>query len=208
MIYPDNIISKSLLAGVSIAIAGFIFVSCANPVIGAILFSLGLWCCVVFDLNLFTGKSGFLSDSQDFRRLLLVLILNIFAATAIGIIVKFTDSSIISTVDQLVNSRLNTDLSIIIIRSIITGFLMTLAIESETKTNNHIVLIFAVTAFILSGCYHCIADAFYYSVSSLTITNIGSVLARLTLTILFNFIGCIVYNLFINKSIIRINNTK
>lgn len=54
MIYPDNIISKSLLAGVSIAIAGFIFVSCANPVIGAILFSLGLLGCVMFDLNLFT----------------------------------------------------------------------------------------------------------------------------------------------------------
>ena len=75
MIYPDNIISKSLLAGVSIAIAGFIFASCANPVIGAILFSVGLLSVCIFELNLFTGKSGFLSDGQDFRRLLLVLIL-------------------------------------------------------------------------------------------------------------------------------------
>lgn len=208
MIYPDNIISKSLLAGVSIAIAGFIFVSCANPAIGAILFSLGLLGCVTYNLNLFTGRSGFLSDGQDFRRLLLVLILNIFAAMIVGVTIRFADSSIISAVDQLVNNRLNTDLSIIIIRSIITGFLMTLAIESETKTNNHIVLIFAVTAFILSGCYHCIADAFYYSVSSLTIANIGSVLARLSLTILFNFIGCVVYNLFVNKSIIHVSNTK
>lgn len=208
MIHPDNIISKSLLAGVSIAIAGFIFVSCANPVIGAILFSVGLLSCVITDSPLFTGRSGFLSDGQDFRRLLLVLILNIFAAIIVGVIVRFADSSVIPTVDQLVNNRLNTDLSIIIIRSIITGFLMTLAIESETKTNNHIVLIFAVTAFILSGCYHCIADAFYYSVSSIAAANIGSVLVRLLLTILFNFIGCVMYNLFISKSIIHLNTTK
>lgn len=208
MINVDKCVSKSLFAGLSISIAGYIYLSTSNAILGAMLFSVGLLSCVITDSPLFTGKSGFLSDGQDFRRLLLVLILNIFAAMIVGVTIRLADSSIISAVDQLVNNRLNTDLSIIIIRSIITGFLMTLAIESETKTNNHIVLIFAVTAFILSGCYHCIADAFYYSVSSLTIANIGSVLARLSLTILFNFIGCVVYNLFVNKSIIHVSNTK
>lgn len=205
MIYTDNIVSKSLLAGIAISISGTIFLSCSSTIIGAVLFSVGLLSCVAFNFNLYTGKSGFLSDSRDARRLILVLLLNIFAVFLCGIIFRTLDSSIISHADTIVSSRLHTDLTAFTVRSLITGFLMTLAIESERSRGNHIVLILSVTAFILSGCFHCIADAFYYSASSVAYNNVGPTLIRLLLTIVFNFIGCVMYNLFVDKSIILQN---
>lgn len=205
MIYTDNIVSKSLFAGLSISIAGYIYLSTSNAILGAIVFSVGLLSCVITSSPLFTGKSGFLSDSKDARRLILVLLLNMFAAFLCGIIFRTLDSTIISHADTIVSSRLHTDLTAFTIRSLITGFLMTLAIESERSRGNHIVLILSVTAFILSGCFHCIADAFYYSASSVAYSNVGSTLIRLLLTIVFNFIGCVMYNLFVDKSIILQN---
>lgn len=203
MIYVDNIISKSLLAGITISIGGFIFLSCANPILGSLLFSVGLISCVIFNLNLFTGKSGFVSDKSDFRRLLLVLILNLFAACIFGVIASLLDQNIQVTANQLVSIRLNTSLSVFIIKSLITGFLMTLAIESEKNNSTHLILILSVLAFISAGCYHCIADMFYYSASSLAINNFASVLFRMLITITFNFIGCCLYTLFINKSFVN-----
>lgn len=203
MIYVDNIISKSLLAGTAIGISGFIFLSCANPILGGLLFSIGLISCIIFNLNLFTGKSGFISDRHDFRRLLLVLILNLFAACLFGIITSLLDQSVQVAADQLVLVRLNTSLSVFIIKSLITGFLMTLAIESEKNSHSHLVLILSILAFISAGCYHCIADMFYYSASSLAKNNFVPVLFRMLITITFNFIGCCLHTLFINKSFVN-----
>ena len=203
MIYADNIVSKSLFAGLSISIAGYIYLSTSNTILGAILFSIGLLSCVITDSPLFTGKSGFISDRYDFRRLLLVLILNLFAACLFGFISSLLDQNVQTAADQLVSIRLNTDLFSFTIKSLITGFLMTLAIESEKNNSNHLVLILAVLAFISAGCYHCIADMFYYSASSLVTNNFAPILFRLLITIMFNFIGCCLYTLFINKSFIN-----
>ena len=68
MVQVEHIFSKSLLAGIAIGVGGFIFLSCANKFIGAFLFAVGLASCVVFKLNLITGKSGFASDKNDLKR--------------------------------------------------------------------------------------------------------------------------------------------
>ena len=207
MINQENIISKSLLAGISISIAGYINLLCVNKFIAAFLFAAGLLSCCQFKLNLFTGKSGFLSNTNDFRRLTLVLILNLFGAYVFGILATFANDSITSAANIIVQNRINTSIFSIMISAIVTGFLMTLAIESESKEHaNHLILIFCVAAFILSGSPHCIADMFYYSASSITFNNLLFILPRLILTILFNFIGCNLYNLFVNKSFIHNTN--
>ncbi len=81
---------------------------------------------------------------------------------------------------------------------------MTLAIESESKPNaNHIILILCVVGFISAGCLHCIADSFYYGASTALYDNPGTLILKLLIVILFNFVGCNMYNLLINKSIIH-----
>ena len=204
MIDPNNhVISKSLFAGISIGIAGYIYLS-TNAILGAVLFSVGLLSCVITGSPLFTGKSGFISDTQDFRRLILVLILNVYAAFIFGLISRLLNPSIVNAANDILILRMNTDYWSYIIKSIVTGFLMTLAIESESKPNaNHLVLILCIVGFISAGCFHCIADSFYYGASTVLYDNLGSLILRLLVVIIFNFVGCNMYNLFVNRSLIH-----
>lgn len=205
MIDPNNhVVSRSLFAGIAIGIGGYLFLSCSNAILGSILFSAGLLSVCIFKCNLFTGKSGFISDTQDFRRLILVLLLNVFAAFMFGLISKLLNPSIANAADGVLIARLNTDYLLYIIKSIITGFLMTLAIESESKPNaNHLVLILCVVGFISAGCLHCIADSFYYGASTMLYDNPIDLVLRLLVVILFNFVGCNLYNLVVNRSVIH-----
>ena len=205
MIDPNNhVVSKSLFAGVSIGVGGYLFLSCSNTILGTVLFSVGLLSCVITGSPLFTGKSGFISDTQDFRRLILVLLLNVFAVYSFGLIAKILNPSIVNAANDILISRLNTDYLSYIIKSIITGFLMTLAIESESKPNaNHLVLILCIVGFISSGCFHCIADSFYYGASTMLYENPSSLILRLFVVIIFNFVGCNLYNLFVDVSFIH-----
>ena len=205
MIDPNNhVVSRSLFAGIAIGIGGYLFLSCSNAILGSILFSAGLLSVCIFKCNLFTGKSGFISDTQDFRRLILVLLLNVFAAFMFGLISKLLNPSIANAADGVLIARLNTDYLPYIIKSIITGFLMTLAIESENKPNaNHLVLILCVVGFISAGCLHCIADSFYYGASTMLYDNPIDLVLRLLVVILFNFVGCNLYNLVVNRSVIH-----
>lgn len=203
MILVDNIVSKSLLAGLSIGVGCFIFLSCNNPILGALLFSVGLSAVVVFNLNLFTGRSGFISDANDARRLILVLLLNLISAFLFGLLSSLLCTDLQISADELVSNRLTTNLPSFVIKSVVTGFLMTLAVESEKNSSNHLIMFLSVMSFILAGCYHCIADSFYYGASSLLFDNIGSISIRLIITILFNFIGCCLYTIFVNKSLVN-----
>lgn len=209
MIDPNNhVVSKSLFAGVSIGVGGYLFLSCYNTILGTILgtilFSVGLLSCVITCSPLFTGKSGFISDTQDFRRLILVLLLNVYAAFTFGLITRLLNPQIVNAANDILISRMDTDYLSYIIKSIVTGFLMTLAIESESKPNaNHLVLILCIIGFISTGCFHCIADSFYYGASTMLYENPGSFILRLFVVIIFNFVGCNLYNLFVNRSFIH-----
>ena len=61
-----NIIIKSVLAGVLIALAGHIYLNCANKIVGAFLFSIGLIGVIVLQANLYTGKVGYVKSKSDF----------------------------------------------------------------------------------------------------------------------------------------------
>lgn len=203
MISQDHIFSKSLLAGISIGAGCYLSLMCSNSVIGYVLFSIGFICCTLFDLNLFTDKSGFLSDNRDLRRLILVLLLNLFAAFVAGLISKLLSSSIVDSVNELLVSRANPDYLSCMIKSLIAGFLMTASFESVNKQNhNHIVQIICVVGIVSTGCFHCVVEAFYYGVGTLSYMHPVMIL-HLLVVVIFNFIGCNLYNLLVNKSLIH-----
>lgn len=202
----NHVVSRSLFAGIVIGIGGFAFLSAANHVVGAILFSIGLLACSMLNLNMFTDKSGFLQDTKDFRRLILVLLLNLFAAFMFGLLARFFDTSISTAADGILIARLNTEYLPCIIRSIIIGFLMTLAMCKEQNTHsndNHIITILCAFAAMYLGGFHCILESFYYGASTTFYDNIGDLLLRLLFIVVFNFIGCNLYNLFIHRSAIH-----
>lgn len=202
MIQIDRCISKSLLAGVVIGIGGFLYLVSSNPILGSILLSAVLVGVSVIGLNLFTDKSGSISDSQDARRLVLVLCLNVIASFIFGLIIKCTHSGISNSADAILFTQLNTNLLSIIIKSLVAGFLFTLAVESHNK-NKHILSLLFFMGFIVTGCTHCILTVFYYGASNMFYNDAGWFMLQLLLIILFNFIGSVLYNLFVNKSIIH-----
>lgn len=203
MIDPNNhIISRSLLAGVIVGIGGYLFLSCINTLFGAILMALCFLSCSILNLNLFTDRAGFLSGSIDFRRLTLVLICNLFTAFIFGLISRFLNVTISNLADNMLLSVISSSYLLCIIKAIIAGFLFTLAIESGTKSKSCIIPIICITGFIYTSCFNCVLNSFYYGASSVIYEN-PSLMLHLLLVIVFNFIGCNLYNLFVNKSFIH-----
>lgn len=203
MIDPDNhIISRSLLAGVVVGIGGFLLLSSSSLFIGALLAAVCFLSCNILKLNLFTDKSGFLSETIDFRRLFLVLLLNLFAAFVFGVISKFLSAPISNAADGVLIAEINTDYLSCILKSVVTGFLLMLATESSIKSKNCIVPIICIIGFIYTACFNCVLDAFYYGASSLLYDN-PSLILRLFIVAVFNFIGCNLYNLTVNRSFIH-----
>ena len=203
MIQIDHCISKSLLGGITISVCGFIFLSCSNIIFATILSAAVLLSINIFDFNSFVGKCGFISDTGDIRRLVLVLCLNLFTVFLFGFLFSYFMPSISSAADGIVIARLNTPIAFLIIKSIIAGFLIMLSIsllKSEDR-NNTILSLLCISGFIYTGCMHCILDVFYYSASSMLYDNFGWIALNTTLAVLFNFIGGTLCNLLVNKSI-------
>lgn len=202
MIQIDSCVSKSLLAGVTIGIGGLLYLASFNIILGAILLASVLIGTNLLNLNSFTDKSGFISDSQDARRLVLVLCLNMVAAFIFGLIVKLMVPGISKSADAILFTQLNTGLLSIIIKSLVAGFLITLAIEAHSNSK-HILSLLYFMGLIVTDCTHCILSVFYYVVSYTFYNDIEWFILQLLLIIVFNFIGSILYNLFVNRSIIH-----
>lgn len=203
MITTEHIISKSLLAGICIGIGCYISLLNTNQIVNSFLFSFGFLLCSIFELNLFTDRINDIAVSSDFRRLFLILILNIISVVFTGIIISALDSDIISLADNyFLENKYNIPYMSIIVKSFIAGLILSIPFEFNkfNKQNNYIIFILCCVAVYLIGGFHIIADLFYYSASSLSINNIGFVLLTTLITLLFNFIGCNFINLFINKS--------
>lgn len=204
MIDPNNhIISKSLFAGAAVSIGCYISLLCDISLLSPLLLSIGFLFCIVYQCNLFTDKAGFISDTRDIRRLILVLLLNVFAAFVFGIAIRFLDTSVSIEVDKILSVKLNTDYLQYIIGSIITGSLMSFAIESTNKqSKNFLIPILCVVGFAYTGCPHSIVDSFYYGASTLLYSSADSLILHLLVAIIFNFVGCNLYNLTVKRSLI------
>lgn len=206
MIQQDKIISKSVLASIAISFCTYAYLLCNSQIVGALILSLSFIVCSVYSLNMFTCRVNMLSDSSDFRRLFLVLIINLSVIYLLGIIFTFSNDSITAAANNLVLNRINTNIPTIIISSTITGFLYSCFVESENRLKSlnfkpcYIIAILCTFAIVFANLPHCLIDMFLYSASSETFDHFWSALARLSLTVLFNFIGGSLFNIIANKS--------
>ena len=167
-----KILFKSFLAGIMIAIGGTVFLSIENKVIGASLFSIGLFGVLIYNLNLYTGKIGYLITNFNLKyikELIITLIGNFIGACSVGFILRYTriydkiyEKSLI-----LANTKLNDNILSIFILSIFCGLLMYYAVngfKKQTDFGKYLVVYLGVAVFILCGFEHCIANMYYFSV--------------------------------------------
>lgn len=83
-----KLITKSVLAGVLIALAGIVYLNCSDKFIGSFLFSFGLCLVLLLEANLFTGKVGYLKSKKDVLDLTIMFVINIITAFLVGLIAK------------------------------------------------------------------------------------------------------------------------
>lgn len=200
-----NIITliKAIYAGIFIGIGGTVYLALDNKVIGSILFSIGLLTICIYNMNLYTGKIGYIIERKKgyITELLITLIGNFIGTSLTGLTVRLTRyQNYIDKAKSLVDIKLNDNLLSIFILSIFCGILMYIAVNNYKKETNtlskYILIFFSVVVFILSGFEHCIANIFYFAVS-LSINT--KVLLYLLIMIIGNSLGSIIISLYDNK---------
>lgn len=194
MKYNIEILIKSILAGIMIGIGGTIYLSLDNKTVGSILFAIGLFIIVVYSFNLYTGKMGYLINNFNkkyIRELIITLIGNFIGTFFVGFVLRYTRiyTSISDKAKGLVDIKLNDTLISILILSFFCGILMYLAVNTYKEVKDigkYLAVFLGVIVFILCGFEHCIANMYYFSVSSTWSLN---TLLYLLVMILGNSLG-------------------
>ncbi len=159
----------AVLAGLCIGLGGTVYLAVENPVLGALLFSLGLFTIFGFRFYLFTGKVGYALDNPpSYIGSLIVIWLGNFVGTALmALIVSFTRiyPDIQPRVEQIVDTKLSDNVISILLLAIGCGMCMFIAAEQYRQRSSMVralFVIFPVMVFILCSFEHCIANMYYF----------------------------------------------
>ena len=172
----DNfkILVRAVLAGVMISIGGTIFLTCESKLLGAFLFSIGLYAICAFGLNLYTGKIGYVIDNKPkyLIELGITLIGNLVGTVGCGYLLFLTrQGEKIRTVAKTISEiKLNDNLLSIFILSIFCGIIMYLAVDlfkRLTDFGKYMGIFMGITVFILAGFEHCVANMYYFSAANM-----------------------------------------
>ena len=140
-----------ILAGISIAIGGTVFLSLDNKVLGALFFTVGLFAVCTFGFNLYTGKVCYVFDNDR--------------EYALGL------PALAEKAAALCSVKLGDGPASIFLLSVFCNVLIWLAVEGF-KNNPHpagkyLSLFFGVAVFILCGFEHCVANMYYFSMAGM-----------------------------------------
>lgn len=156
------------------SIGGCVFLALANDTItkvfGATLFAVALLVICYRGYSLFTGKVGFMVDNYSadaWSVLLLGLLGNAIGTVIMGIGVRYAIPALGETAKVACEARLTQEIGQSVIRGMLCGVLMYLAVCIYRSKNTISGIIFCIPVFILSGFEHSIADMFYFAASGI-----------------------------------------
>ena len=183
-----EIIRLAVFAGMLIGIGGLTYLN-VGGIIGAVLFSFGLISVVLCKAQLYTGKAGFL-PYRDFPRVMLILLGNIIGCALMSTLTIYAKNpNVMAGLEAVVAARAAASWHGLIVTSIGTGIIMTLAVYGAIN-KNFLPLLFGVPVFIMCGLPHCVADAFYYSACAVNGHFELWMLRPWVYAMIGNYIGC------------------
>ena len=176
-----ELINKSIGAAILISLGDYALLKLGNP-IGPVIFAFGLLGVCYMNLNLFTGKCGFLfQDKIKIFDLVTILIINLLSGYLIGVIYSLIDPVVVTNAIDKVKTW---DVSVVFfIKSILCGIIMYIAVYMYKK-GSPLGIIFGIPLFIFCGFQHCIANIITLGVArtfsySIIICIIGNFLGSL-----------------------------
>lgn len=197
-------LKSSVLAGVSVGIAGFGYLASRDSgagfvvvreLMGSILFSFALLAVVNYRMMLYTGTAGFVHKGE-MGKLGLILVGNIIGCALIALMARLSPMPLQQTAQAFLEARLDVGPLRGGILSIGCGFIMTTAVTFARKGEN-LPLLIGVPLFILCGFPHCVADIFYYLTAPLTFwqAHLVEILSFYGAIVIGNFAGCNFYRM-------------
>ena len=181
-------ISLSIFAGLLIGIAGLVFLN-VGGLGGAILFAFGLLAVTISKAELFTGKAGFIPYRESLQLLPMVL-LNAAGCLITAYIASYSTSEVVATtLDTIMAAREAASWDMLLMTSIGTGVIVTLAVYGVRK-GTYLPLLYGVPVFIMCGLPHSIADVFYYWVAILRGDFAAWMIVAWLWSVVGNYIGC------------------
>ncbi len=189
------ILKKSVAAGLMIGIGATIYLLCENKIVGAILFSVGLFAICSFGMYLFTGKIGYIINTKNDPNCALIWLGNLIGSTIMSIAVRIAKPDIHTVAADIVAKKVGQNWISIILLSFICGILMYVAVDNFVKnphTVSGIVGIFlCVSVFILCGFEHSIADINYCVLAVSSINEALQYLLFLVVVSISNGLGAL-----------------
>ena len=163
----------SVLAGISIALGGTVFLSVENKVLGALLFTVGLFTVCTFGFYLFTGKVCYVFErDRDYAIDLPVIWLGNLCGTWLTAFAEGRTRAGAALAEKalaLCRVKLDDSLVSILILAVLCNLLIFIAVDGYNKNphelGKYLSLFFGVTVFILCGFEHCVANMYYFSMA-------------------------------------------
>lgn len=163
----------AVMGGIMIAIGGCVYLNAATltlgSFVGAFFFSVALVCICLKGYGLFTGRVGYFPSTptlDEAKGLGMTLAGNAVSTFLIGAAVAATmQEGMASVAYALTIAKLATPWYLTLLRAVLCGVLMYLAVSIYREKNTLAGILFCVPAFIIAGFEHSIADMFYLAAS-------------------------------------------
>lgn len=192
-------IVNAIPSGILLCIGCAVSMSAPSKIIGALLFSLGLFIIVQFRLGLYTGKAGYIATNPPsyLAEVCLTLVGNLIGTVTGGMLLRLTrfGTEFGTRAGEVMFTKMNDNPVSMFILAIFCGILMYSAVEGNKRAaqkGDYVSAIFAVVmpviVFILCGFNHCVADMSYFFISGCA----GAEAAPMyfLMVILGNALGC------------------
>lgn len=178
----------SILAGISISLAGFIFLSVDNKYLGSVLFTLGLFLVCTRSYNLYTGKVCYCKTKQDTKNLLIIIFGNFIGTNITGLLLRGTRyvTTLSTKATNIIDIKLSDNLLSLFILAIICNVFIYVAVDGYKKAKDNVSkylsLFFGVIGFVITGTEHVVADMFYFAMA-------GNYTSKAFIVLLIVFLG-------------------
>ncbi len=180
----------AIMAGAFIAMGGVAFLSLNNKIVGAFMFSLGLFAVCTLKYNLFTGKVGYLfcNDVKTYLPwCLMVWVGNLVGSIIVAELVRLTRVApgIIEKSTKLVQVKADDTLISLFVLGIFCNIMVVHAVDqylnNPHEIGKYLGIIMSIMVFILVGFEHSIADMFYIQMARMW--NSQTIIALIVITL-------------------------
>ncbi len=195
----------AILAGFSIGLGGTVFLRLKDAftggnVVGALLFTVGLFTICTRGYNLFTGKACYMFDNKPDYLIFLAVVWvgNLLGTMLIAGLQSVTslcgaESGLNVTAASMVASKMSASYSSLFVLGMLCNVLIYIAVNGYANNphnlGKYLSLFLGVSIFILSGTEHSIADMYYWCISGTLYQNFGESILRIIIVSLGNVVG-------------------